>query len=104
MRPPSAFVRLLESGLSFPGRARVKAARSIRLDGGYYVAGRILSDRHKPVGTGIWATSKMSFNSSPIALNEIAAKYSDWRAADTPVTSTARLAIARLHRCLTSIA
>jgi hypothetical protein len=101
-RPPVTFVRLVRSGLAFPGAGKLQAAWLVRSRGGYYLAARIVPPgRTRPVtGIGVWAARSVSANAQVVAVNKTAAGYSDWRRADTPLSAAARASVVLARGCL----
>ena len=101
-RAPATFVRLVRSGLAFPGVAKLQSAWLVRSRGGYYLAARIVPPgRTRPVtGIGVWAAPSVSANAQVVAVNATAAAYSDWRRADTPLSAAARASVVLARRCL----
>jgi hypothetical protein len=101
-KPPATFVRLVRSGLAFPGAGKLETPWLLRSRGGYYLAARIVPPgRARPVtGIGVWAAPSTSANAQVVAVNRTAAAYSDWRRADTPLSAAARASVARARGCL----
>ncbi|MFL5963671.1 MAG: hypothetical protein ACJ757_12345 [Gaiellaceae bacterium] len=98
--PPNAVVRLVQTGLAFPGTGKLERARILR-SGGYYLAARILAPgADTSVGIGVWVLSDLSKGAAVVAVNKKAAAYSDWRRADAPLSAVARRAVLRTQRCM----
>jgi hypothetical protein len=101
-KAPATFVRLVRSGLAFPGAGKLETPWLVRSRGGYYLAARIVPpDRTRPVtGIAVWAARSISANAQVVAVNKTAAAYSDWRRADTPLSAPARASVALARGCL----
>jgi hypothetical protein len=97
---PRTIVRLVASGLAFPGPARLEQPRVLRTPRAFYFAARIVPPgKRRPVGVGVWAMKTLSRNAGVVAVNRAASAYSDWQRADLPLSATTRARVARVRHC-----